>query len=217
MLNLAGYLSLRREALGKIDEKKRQKKEALLDSAYQLFTEKGVEETSVSEIVGNAHLAKGTFYLYFKDKYQVRDLLIARQAHLLFVRAGEQLQESFLIKEARKSLEECVIFIVDNILDYLNENPVLLRFISKNWSWAIFSDIRLEEMENQKTMDFFNVLIEQSDKKYRQKELMIYMIVELVNATCYNVILHHSPVGLDELKKDLYVTIRNLIRQFECN
>lgn len=202
--------------MGRIDEKKRQKKAALLDSAYQLFTEKGIEETSVSEIVGNAHLAKGTFYLYFKDKYQVRDFLVAHQSKLLFERADIQLQESFLIEEARKSLEECVIFIVDHILDYLNENPVLLRFISKNLSWAIFSDIRFEGVDSQKSIEFFNVLIEQSDKKYRQKELMIYMIVELVNATCYNVILHHSPVELDELKKDLYVTIRNLIRQFEC-
>ena len=202
--------------MGQIDEKKRQKKAALLDSAYQLFTEKGIEETSVSEIAGNAHLAKGTFYLYFKDKYQVRDFLVAHQSNLLFERADVQLHESFLIEEARKSLEECVIFIVDHILDYLNENPVLLRFISKNLSWAIFSDIRFEGVENQKSIEFFNVLIEQSDKKYRQKELMIYMIVELVNATCYNVILHHSPVGLDELKKDLYVAIRNLMRQFEC-
>ena len=202
--------------MGKIEEKKQQKKAALLDSAYQLFTEQGIEETSVSEIVGNAHMAKGTFYLYFKDKYQVRDLLVAHQSNLLFERADVQLRESILIEEARKSLEECVIFIVDHILDYLNQNPVLLRFISKNLSWAIFSDLRIEGVENQKSMDFFNMLIEQSDKKYRQKELMIYMIVELVNATCYNVILHHSPVGLDELKKDLYVAIRNLMRQFEC-
>ena len=202
--------------MGKIDEKKRQKKAALLESAYQLFTEKGIEETSVSEIVGNAHLAKGTFYLYFKDKYQVRDVLIARQSNLLFERADVKLKESFLIEEARKSLEECVIFIVDHILDYLNENPVLLRFISKNLSWAIFSDLRIEGVYNQKSIDFFNALIEQSDKKYRQRKLMIYMILELVNATCYNVILHHSPVGLDELKKDLYEAIRNLMRQFEC-
>lgn len=202
--------------MGRVEEKKRQKKAALLDSAYQLFTEKGIEETSVSEIVGNAHLAKGTFYLYFKDKYQVRDFLIAHQSNLLFERADVQLRESFLLEEARKSLEECVIFLVDHILDYLNENPVLLRFISKNLSWAIFSDMRIEGVDNQKSIEFFNMLIEQSDKKYRQKELMIYMIVELVNATCYNVILHHSPVGLDELKPDLFVTIRNLMRQFEC-
>ena len=55
--------------MGKIEEKKRQKKEALLVSAFQLFTEKGIDNTSISEIAKNANMAKGTFYLYFKDKY----------------------------------------------------------------------------------------------------------------------------------------------------
>ena len=49
--------------MGKIEDKKKMKKEALLDSALQLFTEKGIEETSVSEIAKNAQMAKGTFYL----------------------------------------------------------------------------------------------------------------------------------------------------------
>ena len=49
--------------MGKIEEKKRQKKEALLASAFQLFTEKGIDNTSISEIAKNANMAKGTFYL----------------------------------------------------------------------------------------------------------------------------------------------------------
>ena len=64
-------------------------------------------------------------------------------------------------------------------------------------------------------MDIFDSLLEESGKEYRQKELMIFMIVELVNATCYNVILNHVPVELDELKPELYETIRNILYQFE--
>ena len=45
---------------------------------------------------------------------------------------------------------------------------------------------------------------------------MIYMIVELVNATCYNVILYHMPVEIEKLKSELFMAIRNILRQFEC-
>ena len=56
--------------MGKIDQNKKLKLEALLHSGFQLFTEKGVQNTTVSDIVNQAKLAKGTFYLYFKDKYE---------------------------------------------------------------------------------------------------------------------------------------------------
>ena len=89
-----------------------------------------------------------------------------------------------------------------------------IRFISKNLSWGIFSNLRIRDLDNQNCMDIFDGILEKSSRKYRQKELMIYMIVELVNATCYNVILHHAPVSIDELKKDLIRTVRGIMEQF---
>ena len=47
----------------KIELKKEQKKQSLLDAAYRLFLEKGVAKTSVDEIVRGANVAKGTFDL----------------------------------------------------------------------------------------------------------------------------------------------------------
>ena len=49
--------------MSKVEEKKKNKQEALLASAFKLFTEKGINNTSISEIVKNAKMAKGTFYL----------------------------------------------------------------------------------------------------------------------------------------------------------
>ena len=60
------------------------KETRLLNTAFKLFTEKGVKSTSIQEIVDNANVAKGTFYLYFKDKYEIRDILIAKKSHKLF-------------------------------------------------------------------------------------------------------------------------------------
>lgn len=200
--------------MGKIDDKKKQKKAALLSAAYQLFAVKGIDNTSVSEIVQGAKLAKGTFYLYFKDKYEVRDSLIASQANLLFERASRQMDYVLQEKEP-DSVEDRIIYLIDTVVDQLNDSPNLLRFISKNLSWGVFSKLQIADLDNRNCMDIFDALLSESNKKYRQKELMIFMIVELVNATCYNVILNHVPVDLDELKPDLYNSIRNILHQFE--
>ena len=48
----------------KVELNKKKKQDALLNTAYQLFTEKGFQKTSISDIVNEAGVAKGTFYLY---------------------------------------------------------------------------------------------------------------------------------------------------------
>lgn len=50
----------------------------LIDAAFQLFSEKGVAETTVSDIVGAAGVAQGTFYLYFQSKNDVVNAVVER-------------------------------------------------------------------------------------------------------------------------------------------
>jgi AcrR family transcriptional regulator len=48
-----------------------QRRADLLQAAVERFTAKGIERTTIDEIVGAAGVAKGTFYLYFDSKEQV--------------------------------------------------------------------------------------------------------------------------------------------------
>ena len=68
-----------KKVFSKIEENKNDKKNKLLVSSFELFTKKGVNDTSVEEITKKAGLAKGTFYLYFKDKYELQDRLITKK------------------------------------------------------------------------------------------------------------------------------------------
>lgn len=199
--------------MGKIEEKKREKKQALLKSAYRLFTEKGIDNTSVAEIVSGAKMAKGTFYLYFKDKYEIQNYLIAFHANMIFERANEQLNHQ-VIEKVFDSVEDSVLFLVESVIDQLNNNPSLMKFISKNLSWGVFSQIRIKGSDNQNCMDIFDSILNAYPEEYRKKELMIYMIVELVNATCHNVQLYQEPATMEELKPELFTAIRNILKQF---
>ena len=44
-----------------------------MDSAYDLFISEGFHKTTIAMITKRAGLGKGTFYLYFKDKEDIRD------------------------------------------------------------------------------------------------------------------------------------------------
>ena len=70
--------------MGKIDENKRKKKEALFNTAYELFTTKGITSTTISDIVEKAKVAKGTFYLYFTNKYDIKNKLVVHKTQELF-------------------------------------------------------------------------------------------------------------------------------------
>ncbi|MCP5181326.1 MAG: TetR/AcrR family transcriptional regulator [Pseudomonadales bacterium] len=60
---------------------------ALIDSAIDVFSEKGFEEASISEIALLAGLANGTFYNHFRDKEE----LVAASAQAIALEIAKQL------------------------------------------------------------------------------------------------------------------------------
>lgn len=198
--------------MGKTDEKKKKKRADLLDAAYELFTSKGIFDTSISDIVNKAKMAKGTFYLYFKDKYEIRTELITKKAgELLSVVRSKMQNKRF------DSLEETAICLVDIIIEELSADKTMLEFIAKNLRWGIFHKVLLEggNEVSDSFFDWYSGIIKASGRKFRNHELMIYMIVELVNSTCYNVILYNEPVELKELKEELFSLIPAIIKNQE--
>ena len=183
----------------------------MLSKAFELFTEKGVKNTSIQEIVDNANVAKGTFYLYFKDKYEIRDVLIAKKSHKLF---NDALQE--LRKKEIKTLSERVIFIVNYVVDELTKAPTLLKFISKNLSWGVYNKTVLKiyertENEEEGLYHLFLKEVNENNIKLENPEVTLFMIIELVSSTCFNSILYDEPLPIEEYKPYLYDTIKRLI------
>ena len=197
----------------KIEEEKN-KKTRLLVTAFKLFTEKGLKDTSIQDIVDNADVGKGTFYLYFKDKYEIRDILIIKKSKILFNNALKALRRK---KEINK-LDDQIIFIVDHVINALKRNPILLKFISKNLSWGAYSQTVnkvYEDTENNEDgiYQLFLKGIETNNIKLKNPEVTLFMIIELVSATCFNSILYKEPLPIEEYKPFLYETIRKLIKE----
>lgn len=90
--------------------------------------------------MAKAGIAKGTFYLYFKDKTDIRNRLISSKATQLFRNACLKLNETQIT-----GLSEQFIFLTDEILQALETDKSLLFFLSKHLSWGIFRSSMTEE------------------------------------------------------------------------
>lgn len=194
--------------MGKVDENKQQKEDALFRSAYNLFMSNGISKTSIHDIVQDAGVAKGTFYLYFKDKFEIRDRLIARTAEKLFKAANTELKKVNVPK-----FEDKIIFIVDYVLEQMKKNKAVLRFVSKNLSWGIFRAAIEQKEEATGVKHLFDELLaECPGVQIEAPDTMLFLIIELASSTSYSTILDSDPVSYEELKPYLNASIRAIIK-----
>ncbi len=195
--------------MGKVDINKQRKKEALLNTAFDLFTSKGINDTSISDIVNKAGVAKGTFYLYFRDKYDIRNLLISHKSSQLFMSAHTDMLKANIDK-----MEDKIVFVMNHIIDDLVKDKKMLNFISKNLSWGFFKKALMSN-DNSSDVNFLEIyktIINESEDDYKDPEIMLFMIIELVSSTCYSTILYSEPVSIEELKPYLEAAVRGIIR-----
>ena len=170
----------------KTERNKQQKRDALLNTAFHLFSTKGMQKTSISDIVEEAGVAKGTFYLYFQDKSDIRNKLISHKASQLFQSAYAAMKATGIT-----SFEEQIIYMVDFILDKLSKDTMLMTC----------------------TSSLFVKMLEESGHVFKEPEIMIYLIIELVSSASYSSILYNQPAPLEELKPHIFEIVRHIIKE----
>lgn len=197
--------------MGKIEIKKENKRKDLLNAAFELFTKNGFHNTSIADIVEKAGIAKGTFYLYFKDKNDIRNQLIATKSTQLFREACHKLDQTDITR-----LDEQFIFLTDELLHALEKDKALLNFLSKHLSWRIFrnsmSDARLTDEATARQI--YDQLIAKSSYQFENPEIIVYLIIELVAGVSYNAILYNDPATIEELKPYIHTLIRSILEDF---
>ena len=196
--------------MSRVEENKLQKKNSLMDTAYQLFRSQGLGKTSIADIAQRAGVAKGTFYLYFKDKYDLHERLVVRKSEELFSHALSCSGYADLADP-----EDKILAIIDDILFSLRDDPILLHFINKNLSWGAFHRA-LSHSGTDYPAVFADIVGDKSPDR-DELELVIYTVLELVGATCYSVILDADPVDLDHYLPYLHRAVRAILRSFRAD
>lgn len=196
----------------KIEIKKLKKRSDIIESAYELFTTQGYENTSIMNIALKAGVGKGTFYLYFDSKEAVRDELIRMKASRILTTAVNHLDKYLSDTQLKVEPLDKIVLMADYIINYMKKDTALLRFVAKNLSWGLLAKDVDEPAEGEINFRQFTIdMLEKDNLKLRDPEIVIFTIIELVSSTCYSTIINNEPVDIETYKPYLYDNIRQIM------
>lgn len=192
---------------GKGELKKKKKLEAIRRAAHELFISQGIQSTTVEDIAGKAGVAKGTFYLYFKDKGDLVEEIVLKQTSRILEDA--MMKVGAREDVARLSIQDKVIGVVDDIIDFFTVHPEFLSMVYKNLSMGLYHipELTQRPVISQASQAF----IRDVGGEPKRAERKLYLIIELVGSVCYNAILSELPCPMAELKPDLYDAIGGIL------
>ncbi|RII32202.1 TetR/AcrR family transcriptional regulator [Clostridium chromiireducens] len=190
--------------------KKQLKEKELFLSAYDLFLKNGIEKTSIDDIAKNAGVAKGTFYLYFNDKYDILNKLILQKSNEIIREALAKTNNSGI-----RDFRERTLFFIDYIINYLKNNISLLKIINKNISWGLYRKaiMKPESYDDvNKVLDIFIKNLTSEGMSKEEAEMTLFMIIELVGSVCFTTIILKEPTDIESIKPILFKKILAMIK-----
>ena len=192
---------------GKLIENKKRKLASLYSAAYDLLTANGVRNTVVDDIVKNAGVAKGTFYLYFKDKNDLVDKVIIRKTSSLLNGALEALKQN---KAAEEDFRRSVIFIADYLINFFANDKKFLELIHENLSLNLYKRLMNCE-ETACAREQFIRCYALSNGSEEGAHRKLFIIISLICSVCYNAIALEFPYRFEEIRQDLYDSIDKIL------
>lgn len=192
--------------MDKITKKKNEKYTKILDTALGLFEKNGTHLVSIDEIVKGAGVAKGTFYLYFKDRYDlISTLIIEKASKYMSLLSDEYEPRDF------GNVSTSVHHYIEYISDFLQKNKTLCILIEKNLNTCVNAVAQTKEGPIKELYEkIFSELINcgASETEARAK---LYLYIELIVSSCCNAIIRETPYTIEELKPHLCQIIESSI------
>lgn len=193
----------------KFQNRKKEKENKISEAAMSSFREKGIEPTSIRDIMNRTGLGLGTFYNYFKDKKDLEQKIVLDILTELFYEAESTCQGD--------DPKNRYISFINYIIDYLVKDPLELQLISSNLNWALYAkvenDDRYKEAENSlqfilnKYSSLFNDELSDSERLF-----VLSLTIHIVLSTCESALRPDSVLGIEEMKPALYKIVDRIFR-----
>lgn len=193
-----------------LDEKKKDNKLQIIQSAIKMFEKKSVEKTTIRDIMNNTDLGLGTFYSYFKDKEDLKEQIVLSKVVDLVLEAEK--------KCTQEDHVERFISFTDYIIDYYIAHPFEFELVASNLNWALYAKVENEERfaEADTTLKYIlNKYSQLFSKEYSdsQKLYILSLTIETVISTCKLAIRKDSILSIDEMKSVLVEVIKQILNR----
>ncbi len=186
--------------MDKTELKKSEKHKNILSAAYELFEKKGLLGVSIDDIVKSAGVAKGTFYLYFKNKYDLISKLISEKAVEYMSGQDNELKPFANPQELCNHIKE----YIDVIALLLEQNRTLAYLIDQNVHICVNAIIENREGVIKTVYDNIYSYFERLGFSPQEIEIKLYLFINLTVSSCCNAVLRSKPYTLAEIKPHIY-------------
>lgn len=100
---------------------------SILNAAKEMFAINGYHNTSISDIIKRADIARGTFYLYFKDKREIFDALFDQ----LLQKINSALKRVIIAPDQKPPLEQ-ISENLERVFQLTLNDPELARILFRH-------------------------------------------------------------------------------------
>lgn len=193
----------------KSEERKKEKENKITTAALSSFRERGIDATSIRDIMNRTDLGLGTFYLYFRDKKDLEEKIVLDIMTELIYSAESKCKG--------KDSKERLISFFDYIIEYLIKDPLELKLISKNLNWALYAKVENDDRfkEEETTLHFilnkysnlFPAIISDEERLF-----ILSLTIRIVLSTCESALMDDSVLGIDAMKPVLYKIVDRIFR-----
>lgn len=193
--------------MSKVKQNKKEKENSLFDAGFSLISSQGIHATSIGQISKTDGVGKGTFYLYFKDKYDLMDRLIIRKSNEILLKALENTDVNL-----EDDLDKILTFVT-NVMDLLQGEKITLKLIRKNLSWALLKRTKDEDNSIHLVYELFRKSYVNMGLEVARSNQDLYLILEIVGSLSYNAIVHEEPYTLEEIKPKVLECVTMIIKR----
>ncbi|MFO1518958.1 MAG: TetR/AcrR family transcriptional regulator [bacterium] len=181
---------------------KEERKRQLLDAALKRFGEKGYHATQVSDIIDEAKVARGTFYLYFKSKREIFDQVMTE----LFDLVHSQIRS--LPRNAVDQIPSQIMGNIRRITRLLREKPVLAQLLMNE-------AVGLDTEQDARLRQFYDQILDYIRRGLKQGQEMGFVregnvrVLAICLLGCVKEVFYQSFLGTekaaeDEIVKEIY-------------
>lgn len=193
----------------KSEERKKEKENKITTAALSSFRDKGIESTSIRDIMNRTDLGLGTFYLYFRDKKDLEEKIVLDIMTELIVSAEAKCKG----EDSKKRL----ISFFDYIIEHLIKDPLELKLISNNLNWALYAKVENDDRfkEEETTLHFilnkysnlFPAILSDEERLF-----ILSLTIRIVLSTCESALMDDSVLEIEDMKPVLYKIVDRIFR-----
>ncbi len=156
--------------------------------------------TPIDEVVKKAGVAKGTFYLYFRDKYELTDQIILHKSTQIVRQVLAEVREQGE-KECLDAVEQILLFL-DKMISTMAQNRPVLTLLSGKIS-TVYDLLADENSEFRDTAQSLVELMMQIGLTAEQAGKQLYVMLNMFCSVCCDAVLSGSPYSVDELRPEI--------------